>query len=226
VSSTYVVRVNFRQYPSIFADSATITVDGCTFNPCRNGAVCASADNTCACALGFTGVSCQTNLCAGISCGNSGGLCSPSLSVAAGMGVCACPTGYSGTYCEVAPASGCTVTCGRGGAVNSGCTGCNCVQNSFWQGATCNTCTYPCVNGGVPSETCDSCVCPAVCTFVFLFVFCSPSSHLVCCGCLLCRTGLWRPDVWQLHSVLAVASVDCIQLHLQLSVGVHHFVPK
>jgi hypothetical protein len=185
VHRLYTVRVGSKADPSVFADSAAIAIDGCSFAPCANGGACSASDSTCACAAGYTGAGCQTDLCAGLNC-NSGS-CSRALSAAAGRGVCSCPSGFIGTYCEVPTSSGCTLTCGNGGAVNGACSGCTCPAASNWQGTTCNTCALSCLNGGTANAACDSCVCPTVRLRSYICLDFSARCDLSCACALVLR---------------------------------------
>nr|CAD7599250.1 unnamed protein product [Timema genevievae] len=57
---------------------------------CQNGGSCVRPDS-CSCAKGFTGSSCQTAVCSG-SCQNGGSCVGPDS--------CECPTGYTGPTCQ------------------------------------------------------------------------------------------------------------------------------
>ncbi len=161
-SGAYTIKVVFSQYPSISGSSAEFTIDGCAWAPCANGGACAAATGACTCTSGYTGISCEHDLCGSITCQN-GGVCSRDLSATAGAGVCSCPAGFTGNWCE-AQTSTCSLVCGHGGTIDSGCAACTCAAsgaNAFWQGTNCNTCTRQCSNGGSPSVTCAAqCECP------------------------------------------------------------------
>ena len=82
----------------------------CGPNPCQNGGFCDypyyvnpyvnNGFYTCACAPGFMGVNCQTNIneCAANPCQN-GGVCTDGVN----SYTCACPPGYSGVNCATPP---------------------------------------------------------------------------------------------------------------------------
>nr|CAD7257868.1 unnamed protein product [Timema shepardi] len=69
---------------------------------CQNGGSCVRPDS-CSCAKGFTGSSCQTAVCSD-SCQNGGSCVGPDS--------CECPTGYTGPMCQTAV---CSSPCMNGG---------------------------------------------------------------------------------------------------------------
>ncbi|KAF6727040.1 von Willebrand factor D and EGF domain-containing protein [Oryzias melastigma] len=113
---------------------------------CKHAGVCIR-NNTCFCAKGYEGETCQYANCFP-KCKNGGVCLRP--------GKCRCPAGFGGRYCH-------KVTC-DGGCWNGGeCTAVNgaarCICPSSWTGSKCQhaMCPQGCRNGGV-------CVAPGICS--------------------------------------------------------------
>ncbi|WAR08268.1 FBP1-like protein, partial [Mya arenaria] len=73
-------------------------INECLSNPCRNNGVCSDQVNsyTCACAPGYTGDDCETEIdeCSSNSCSNNG-QCTDHVN----HFTCTCALGYTGTTC-------------------------------------------------------------------------------------------------------------------------------
>ncbi len=94
-------RVEFRARETANPPRLSIFVDpdDCAPNPCQNGGTCTDgiASYTCACATGFAGTACETNIdeCAPNPCQN-GGTCIDGIA----SYTCVCATGFAGANCE------------------------------------------------------------------------------------------------------------------------------
>ena len=75
------------------------STDECQSSPCKHGGTCKDKVNaySCACAGGYTGVNCETEIdeCASSPCQN-GAYCYDDIN----QYVCYCPAGYMGINCE------------------------------------------------------------------------------------------------------------------------------
>uniref|UniRef100_A0A3P9I8C6 von Willebrand factor D and EGF domains n=1 Tax=Oryzias latipes TaxID=8090 RepID=A0A3P9I8C6_ORYLA len=113
---------------------------------CKHAGVCIR-NNTCFCAKGYEGETCQHANCFP-KCKNGGACLRP--------GKCRCPPGFGGRYCHKVNCDG---GCWNGGeclAVNGAA---RCVCLSSWTGSKCQhaICPQGCRNGGV-------CVAPGICS--------------------------------------------------------------
>jgi EGF domain-containing protein/growth factor-like EGF protein len=136
--------------------------DHCLPQPCLNGATCqnSAAGFTCACAPGFTGTTCQTNIddCANSPCQN-GGTCNDDV----GSFTCACAPGFTGVTCQTDVDECAPSPCLNGGVCTDGVNSHSCACPPGFAGLECETdindcASSPCVNGactdGVNSYTC------------------------------------------------------------------------
>jgi hypothetical protein len=137
--------------------------DHCAPHPCQNGATCQNNETgyTCACAPGFAGTDCQTNIddCAGSPCAN-GAACNDGV----GSYTCSCLKGYSGATCQTDIDDCAPNPCQNGGVCTDGVNSHSCACPPGFAGADCeinvdDCASHPCVNGacidGVNSYTCQ-----------------------------------------------------------------------
>ncbi|CAG5945868.1 unnamed protein product, partial [Menidia menidia] len=144
-------------------------LDACVSNPCTNGGVCLSDEQTggfsCTCAFGFHGTFCEVNVddCEDHGCDN-GATCVDGV----GNYTCLCPPNYTGLFCEEEE-SACSPgrnPCKHQSTCVSGPTGPRCVCIPGWVGPDCgidyDECVdHRCQNGAQCVDSLDgySCVC-------------------------------------------------------------------
>jgi hypothetical protein len=144
----------------------TVPDDHCSPNPCLNGATCENKATgfECACAPGYTGTSCETNIddCAASPCQN-GGVCSDGIA----SYTCACPPGYSGTNCETLIDNCASAPCQNGSACTNSVNSYSCACTTGFAGANCeinvdDCANQPCHNGGtcIDGVNAFTCACP------------------------------------------------------------------
>jgi hypothetical protein len=147
--------------------SSGSTISGCKDEPCLNGGTCSDGATppsyTCACAPGFAGNNCQTDVddCNPNPC--NGGMCTDEV---AGFICSNCPAGYTGTSCSTDIDECLQNPCLHSGkcANKPGTFSCDC-SNTGYIGTTCQYAecvqgTSPCQNAGMcfdieGSLTCD-----------------------------------------------------------------------
>ncbi len=141
--------------------------DHCAPNPCQNGGACQNGPDsyTCACAPGFSGVDCETNIneCAGNPCQN-GGACADGVN---GY-TCTCAAGYDGAQCQTNIDECAPNPCQNSGVCTDGVNGYACACAPGYGGASCETdineCAgSPCQNGGACTDGVNTytCTCAA-----------------------------------------------------------------
>lgn len=143
--------------------SAGSTSGPCSDEPCLNDGTC-STDGvtfTCACATGFSGDTCDTNIdeetddCSSNPCQN-GGTCvdGPSDGETPPSYTCACAPGFTGDNCEETDVEDCDPNPCNGGTCNDSAAGVTCSNcPAGYTGTTCSTdideCLQnPCLHGG------------------------------------------------------------------------------
>lgn len=141
--------------------------DHCASAPCDNGGTCTNSltGYICACAPGWSGASCETNIddCSGSPCLN-GGSCVDGLS----SYTCGCAAGYAGTNCEENVNDCAPHPCDNGGVCSDEVDDFTCACVLGYSGETCgeviNNCAdEPCQNGGSCTHGVGTyaCACPA-----------------------------------------------------------------
>ncbi|XP_063971397.1 fibrillin-2-like isoform X3 [Lytechinus pictus] len=119
-------------------------IDDCSPDPCLNG-VCVDGVNSfsCNCTTGFTGDTCQTELCGSNACQN-GGTCAN-----ANTGQCSCVTGYTGNMCEINIDDCSPNPCENGGSCTDGLNSFTCSCPTAFTGITCQTDVDECVDSSL-----------------------------------------------------------------------------
>jgi hypothetical protein len=141
---------------------ACTNIDDCPASACKPpGGICTDGigSHTCACNPGFSGTSCQNDICTPNPCSN-GGTCSRTGQL------CSCPAGFSGSNCQIDACS--PNPCQHGGVCSRTAQGasCNC-SGTGYTGTSCQTdvnecaspneCTsdYPCAQTDPPGYMCQ-----------------------------------------------------------------------
>tara|TARA_B110000858_G_C17798179_1_gene473653 strand:- start:278 stop:2341 length:2064 start_codon:yes stop_codon:yes gene_type:complete len=183
----------------------------CDLAPCQNGATCSDTGvggtYTCACATGFTGMDCETNIddCIGHVCTNSG-TCADGVN----SYTCACVTGYDGQYCEN-NIDDCVVSlnfptlCFNGGTCvdridSFNCTGCN----LGYEGTQCQ----------IDIDECDPDPCVhGTCTDLLNDYSCECTAKYIGKNCNLLGTietlDLWYDWTWAIYLFVALLVFCC-----------------
>jgi hypothetical protein len=145
-----------------------VAPDACSTNPCQNGGTCAlngSGAAVCACAAGYSGDTCGTNIddCASNPCVN-GGTCVDAVNDFS----CTCAAGYSGDTCATNIDDCASNPCVNGGTCVDAVNDFSCTCAAGYSGKTCSNniddcATSPCVNGGTCVDAVNdfSCTCAA-----------------------------------------------------------------
>lgn len=158
-----------KKFITLFLIVFVWACDPCRDVTCINGTC---EDGECVCITGWTGESCEIDMCASVNCGDHG------TCVA---GICQCNSGWEGTYCDQ-----CSVDCGDHGECDDDG---ECECDAGWTGDLCdeevtttictNTCVWhndgECDDGG-PGSDWDLCECGTDCAD------CGPRTEAECAG--------------------------------------------
>jgi EGF-like domain len=108
----------------------------CDSQPCLNGATCAEGESgpVCACAPGYEGAVCETNIdeCASMPCQN-GGVCTDGIDAY----TCACAAGFEGPTCATNTDDCAPNPCLNGGACTDGVDAFTCACAAAFEGDRC-----------------------------------------------------------------------------------------